>query len=106
MFSATEFERIARLDGENFLNEFYTRWTLREAYVKARGIGISFPTRRLHFDIRGDDDVAMAMEPDLGDTGEKWSFTIMRPLPRHVTSTAVREDGKTGKKVVACFYAF
>jgi len=51
MFSTAEYEHMLQLHDQEQLEYFFTRWTLREAYVKARGIGISFPMHKLNFTV-------------------------------------------------------
>ncbi|HFQ13936.1 MAG TPA: 4'-phosphopantetheinyl transferase superfamily protein, partial [Gammaproteobacteria bacterium] len=54
MFAPDEAKELESLEGEALLRAFYRGWTLREAYVKARGTGLAFPTRRLGFEFRDD----------------------------------------------------
>lgn len=39
-FSACEQDALARLEGENWINGFYRLWTLKEAFLKAKGEGL------------------------------------------------------------------
>lgn len=106
MFSPLEYEQLSHLDGRTFLDDFYTRWTLREAYVKARGIGISFPTRKLMFDIHADNEIGFMRQADIDDDRQGWRFTILRPLPDHVAAVAVGNTTQTEKNLVTRFFEF
>jgi len=90
MFSEPEQQIFQDLDGEEFEEAFFKVWTLKEAYVKAEGLGLSLP---LH-------DFAFSLEP-LGirflsnDRRNKndWSFMTQAPTLEHRLSVAVRTKG-------------
>jgi len=93
MFSKNEYEHMQRLIGHEQLEYFFTRWTLREAYVKARGIGISFPTHKLNFTIESDSDIKINFEPEIQDNGGDWQFQLLLLSTEHVTAVAIRREG-------------
>ena len=103
MFSEAETRELEQLQGDAYLEHFFSRWTLREAYVKALGIGISFPTRKLTFTLDGDNAVAVSFHPDIEDRPEDWHFQLLRPTEEHVAAVAIRRNGETDKKVVTRF---
>ena len=100
MFSEAEYEQLRQLAGRKQLEYFFTRWTLREAYVKARGIGISFPTRKLRFDIDLAGLVSVEFEPELNEQPDRWQFTVFTPTPQHLGAIAIRRSGDLRKKLV------
>ncbi len=100
MFSEAEYEQLRQLAGREHLEYFFARWTLREAYVKARGIGISFPTRKLHFDIDPEGVVSVKFQPELNEQADRWQFAVLTPTPQHLGAIAVRQSGDLDKKLV------
>ena len=92
MFSTAEYEHMLQLHGHEQLEYFFTRWTLREAYVKARGIGISFPTHKLNFTVESDSDIKIDFDPDIQDDGGGWQFQLLPLSTEHVTSVAIRRE--------------
>lgn len=103
MFSAQELDQLQQRKGQAFLEYFYERWTLREAYVKARGIGISFPTRQLCFNVDGE-KVSVKFDTAIDDCDKDWNFRLIRPDAAHVIALALRDS--TGKSKHLCINHF
>ena len=51
-FSETEYSQIQKLEGEAFRDRFFSLWTLKEAYIKADGRGMSLPLKSFSFYFR------------------------------------------------------
>ena len=100
MFSVDESRELQQLKGSRQLDYFFTRWTLREAYVKALGIGISFPTRKLYFTIGADDRIQVTFKPELEDNAEHWQFRLIRPTPEHIAAIAINKNNQPEKKII------
>jgi len=103
MFSDAEYKAMLGLHGREQLEFFFTRWTLREAYVKARGIGISFPTRKLNFNIESSSDIHIEFQPDIKDSSENWQLGLLPLTAEHITAVAIRRDDDRDKKIVTHF---
>jgi 4'-phosphopantetheinyl transferase len=103
MFSVDESHELQQLKGSLQLDYFFARWTLREAYVKALGIGISFPTRKLTFTVDNDSAVAVSFHPDIEDQQNNWHFQLLRPTEEHIAAIAIRRNGEVDKKIVTRF---
>lgn len=106
MFSETEYRRLQELNGREHLEYFFKQWTLREAYVKARGIGISFPTRKLCFDIADETNIRVEFHPELGDRNENWQLALLRLTPRHIAAVAIGRDGQGNKEIITRAFDF
>jgi 4'-phosphopantetheinyl transferase len=106
MFSQAEYLHQRRLTGQAQLDYFFQRWTLREAYVKARGIGIRFPTRKLLFHVDADDRISVEFEPEIDDCDENWQLQLLRPTERHVAAVAIARRGQQPKTIVAQPFRF
>lgn len=100
MFSSAEYEYMQQLNGRAQLEYFFIRWTLREAYVKARGIGISFPTRKLDFNIVSSSDINVEFHPDIQDDSADWQFQLLPLSAEHITAVAVRRDDDRVKEII------
>jgi 4'-phosphopantetheinyl transferase len=88
VFARAEIEAVAAAAPEIRHELFLTYWTLKEAYVKARGMGVSLaldgfwfelsgPAPRIHFSAR------------CPDRAERWHFGRWRPTPEHALALAV-----------------
>ena len=107
MFSEAETRELEQLEGQAYLEHFFNRWTLREAYVKARGIGISFPTRKLTFTVNKDNFVEVSFHPDIEERRDNWHFELLKPTAEHIAAIAIRRrSGDIDKKIVTRFIEF
>jgi 4'-phosphopantetheinyl transferase len=70
-----------------WLGRFLEYWTLKEAYLKAQGLGIAVPLASLSFRIAGD-RADLRCLPPLTDDGRAWAFTLYRPSPQHIGAVA------------------
>jgi len=81
--------------GEAWRDRFLTYWTLKEAYLKARGVGISVPLAEISFSLEVD-GVAVAFLDTLSGTDTRWRFELLRPTDRHLLAVAASTpDGVT-----------
>lgn len=106
MFSAQENARLQTLDGRAALEYFYTGWTLREAYIKARGLGLSFPTHKLHFRTENVQGIRVQFGPGVDDTDSHWQFRLLRPTGEHILGIACRCGQPPARKLISRRFAF
>jgi 4'-phosphopantetheinyl transferase len=77
MFSLSEREQLENLR-ENEKREHALRlWTLKEAYIKARGMGLALPLNEFSFLFEGANSICMEMDSTLNDSPERWRFCLL-----------------------------
>ncbi len=90
-FAPAEAEAIeSPADEDRRRRRFFELWTLKEAYLKARGEGL---TRRLDgvtFDVQAGAAPLAAFAPPSADDPAAWQFFLVRPTPDHVAAVALR----------------
>jgi 4'-phosphopantetheinyl transferase len=72
---------------------FFDYWTLKEAYIKARGFGLALPLADFAFRLSPPSAPRIAFEPALDDDPATWQFFQDWPTPLHRLAVAVRRDG-------------
>jgi len=88
--AASELESLNRLSGDAWKERFFELWTLKEAYAKARGLGLSLPWHDIAFNIDADRTVSVRFGSRIEDTTTDWQFWLNRITPTHIMSAAVR----------------
>jgi 4'-phosphopantetheinyl transferase len=92
-FSPTEAAELASLPAERQGARFFQYWTLKESYIKARGLGLSLPLSAFSFRIDGNGDtISISFEPPIADDPAAWRFTQFS-LGHHAVATAIRRTG-------------
>lgn len=89
-YAASEVQRLLNLTAQQRSERFFAYWTLKEAYIKARGLGFRLPVEQVVFDL---DDGAMPsvqFGPSVKDDPGTWQFRRLQPSPRHIGAVAVR----------------
>ncbi|MGD9485961.1 4'-phosphopantetheinyl transferase superfamily protein [Streptomyces sp. TRM70308] len=66
-------------------------WTLKEAYSKARGLGLVLPFDSFAFELAEPSGV-LGFRPPPGDVAHRWRFLELEPVPEVLVAAAVRAD--------------
>ncbi len=93
VFTAAELEAW---DGEAVT--FFSRWTLKEAYAKARGLGLALGLQDFGFDLT--EPPQLHCEPGLDDP-EDWRFLSFQPHDGFQAAAAVRRCGSIAWRKIA-----
>ncbi|MEO0974462.1 MAG: 4'-phosphopantetheinyl transferase superfamily protein, partial [Pseudomonadota bacterium] len=91
-FAASEARVLRKLpDRSAQQRRFFELWTLKEAYIKARGLGLALPLGSFAFSFPGSDGLAFRTWPEAGDSAVGWGFVLMTYGETHRVSLALRE---------------
>lgn len=72
LFAPEEVSALSSLRGDAFVQAFYRCWTRKEAYVKARGCGLSLPLTDFVVSVRADDDPLLVVDRSIPDELARW----------------------------------
>ena len=79
-FSTAEIAEINRLPADRRKRRFFDYWTLKESYIKARGMGLAIPLAKFSFQFDGERLESFEIHPELNDDPVDWQFwRISRP---------------------------
>lgn len=93
-FAPSECEHLTALPPEAQAVRFFELWTLKESYIKARGLGLSIGLDRFAFDLREPTAVSLSTDPSLHDPAERWALRHLWASPEHPVALCVeRRDG-------------
>jgi 4'-phosphopantetheinyl transferase len=99
VLSPAERSDLAALPDELRPTRFFDYWTLKEAYVKARGKGLSLPLDAVSFDLSGG-DIGITFGESLSDQAADWQFEHWTPTEHHVVAVAVRSGPTRNTRIV------
>jgi len=88
-FSATETADMARLPVDQQQLRFFDYWTLKESYIKARGMGLAIPLAKFSFRFEADRLNAFETHPDLDDDAAAWQFWRISRDDRYRIAVAI-----------------
>ncbi len=93
VFTPTERQRLFELPDGSRLRRAVELWTQKEAYMKARGLGMSLPVDR--FEIVHDDaaPVRLRFFPPIEDAPDRWALRTLE-LEAHLVSLCVQVAGE------------
>jgi 4'-phosphopantetheinyl transferase len=90
VLSTDESTSLLRLDEESRRERFFLYWTLKESYIKARGMGISLPLTKISFAGSNSEGVVLDIEPEIDDNPTGWQFALFHPSPAVRGAVAAR----------------
>lgn len=90
-FSASELADLRALPAERQRARFFALWTLKEAYIKACGMGLAIPLGSFSFDFTGP-EIAIAFDERRADKPERWRFWSLPMSDTHGLALALGSD--------------
>ena len=99
-FSASEAEALGGLPPDEQRGRFFDLWTLKEAYVKARGWGLSIPLDRFSFHLEPAKPIRICFDSPLEDDPDAWQFAQYAPTSLHKIAVAIRRESGPDYRIV------
>lgn len=89
-FAASEVELLLKTPLLERPRAFARLWTLKEAYLKATGLGLNAQLETFAFQL---EPLHVVFGPEISDRPEMWQFVSALVTSQHVLSIAVRQSG-------------
>ena len=100
-FSPSEVEALRALPARDQHERFFVYWTLKESYIKARGMGLAIPLAQFSFEVdepkRG---IRISFDPRLEDDPARWQFTMLSYGKRHPIAASISSRGDRPARLV------
>jgi 4'-phosphopantetheinyl transferase len=92
-FSSAENSILQALPPTAKQQAFYNRWTRKEAYIKARGIGLSFPLALFDVSLNPSEPAALLDSREDSRETTRWSLQTLNPSPGYAATLTVEGNG-------------
>ena len=93
-FSPLEVQALRALPASRHSERFFSYWTLKESYIKARGLGLALPLDQFSFLLDAGPGVGVAFDPRLQDDAGRWRFALLRSGARHFVAVGADSQGE------------
>jgi 4'-phosphopantetheinyl transferase len=90
-FSRDEAAELGSLEPDRQQHRFFEYWTLKESYIKARGMGLSIPLNKFTFSYPSDSTVVLNTDADLDGAPHRWMFWQLQPSPDYLLALCVEQ---------------
>ncbi len=94
-FSTIESTALGLLPVELRRERFFDLWTLKEAYIKACGLGLAIPLDQFSFSFPGPEKIAISFDERRNDSSQSWSFWQFVPAISHKVAVAIKKPEPT-----------
>jgi 4'-phosphopantetheinyl transferase len=88
-FSTSESAELAALPSGKKLDSFFSGWTRKEAYLKARGEGMTYPLDQFSVSMDCDQPAKLLDAKDDPRELSRWSFHTLAPAPGYIGALVV-----------------
>lgn len=92
-FSAREARALRALPAARQRERFFAYWTLKESYIKARGLGLALPLEQFTFLLDEGPDIGITFDPRLADHPERWRFALHQTASGHLIAVGADTAG-------------
>jgi 4'-phosphopantetheinyl transferase len=89
VFSPSELAALKAQPAAAQRERFFCYWTLKECYIKARGLGLAIPLAQFAFELDDGPRIGISFTEELGDTPSRWQFALLRASSEHLVAVGV-----------------
>ena len=99
-FSSQEIKDLHSVPEEKRLARFYDYWTLKESYIKARGMGLSLPLEHFTFHLSDHTEpLKISFAEQINDKPAHWQFWLLQPTQHHKVAVSIQQEAKVEHKL-------
>jgi 4'-phosphopantetheinyl transferase len=99
-FAPVERVALRALAPADQARRFAEIWTLKEAYIKARGLGLSLALDGFAFHLTPGESPRLTIDVRLSDDAPSWQLALFTPTPEHCAALCVRRGAEPSLDVV------
>ena len=99
-FAPLEANSLYTLPNAQQQQRFFEYWTLKEAYIKARGMGLAIPLDQFMFDFPADQQIEFTVFPGQEDLSSRWQFMQLWIEPHYLTALCIENPGRQQPKLI------
>lgn len=92
-FSRREVEMLSTLPPDNYRAGFFNCWTRKEAYLKARGTGLSLELNQFDVSLAPGEPAALLSSRENAQEVSRWSMRELAPDPSYAAALVVEGHG-------------
>jgi 4'-phosphopantetheinyl transferase len=100
-FARAEVNQLRAIPFASQSDRFFDFWTLKESYMKAKGMGLSLPLDRLSFAFPTDTGITFSIDQDLAGEAARWRFWQSYPSDDYVMAICAERGSKQSPQVLA-----
>lgn len=89
-FSPQEVTDLNMLSENQRKDRFFDYWTLKEAYIKACGMGLSIPLDDFSFNLSAGQPIRISFHEQRKDDPDLWQFWLLNPSDRHRAAVGIK----------------
>lgn len=97
-FSAREQHALLDLDKDDRLARFYALWTLKEAYIKACGLGLAIPLDQFSYGFPGSEKLLLEFSAQRNDQPNDWQLWRLQIAGDYDCALAVKSGSEAPVK--------
>ncbi len=97
VFSGAERSSMLALPESQQRARFLEYWTLKESYIKARGMGLALPLEQFAFSVGT--PITVDIDPVLEDDPDDWQFDLRCPTGQHQLALAAKRGRDADREV-------
>lgn len=91
-FSPSEVRALHALPSFERHRRFFALWTLKESYIKARGLGLAQPLHQFTF-LLDQEEIGVAFDEGMADDAARWRFSLLDSPPQHMIAVGADTGG-------------